>query len=69
MYNIPQTLTHKNDIMGSNPQSWFKFYKVKGHQTKEYYQLNMDKENLIHEWHLKKYVKAGSDQRSIESNS
>lgn len=57
LYNIPTPPTPKESVMGSKPGRWFKFHRLKGHHIEDYYELKKDIERLIHDEHLKKYVK------------
>lgn len=46
LHNI-LTPPSKEDVMGSRLGRWCKFYKVKGHHIKDYYQLTKEIERLI----------------------
>lgn len=56
-------------VMGPEPGRWCKFYKVKGHHTEDRYQLKKEIKRLIHEGHLKNYVKKDSSRGPDKSIS
>lgn len=59
----------KADVIRHEHGWWCKFHKVKGHHTEDYYELKKEIEHLIHEGHLKKYVKGDSSQRERERDN
>lgn len=55
--------------MGHGLGKWYRFHNVKGHHTKDYYQLKKEIKRLIQESHLKKYVKGDFFQRPGKASS
>lgn len=68
MYNIPTPPTLKDAVMGLKPGRRCKFPRVKVHLIEDFYQLRKEIEKLIHERHLKKYVK-GNSSNPVERSS
>lgn len=57
LYDIPALSPTKEEVIGPEPEKWCKFHKVKGHHTKECYQLMKEIERLIQKGYIKEYVK------------
>lgn len=68
LHDIPMLTAPKADVMGSEWGRWCNFHMVKGHHTEDFYQLKKEIETLIHEGHLRKYVKGNSSHSSDKFN-
>lgn len=69
LHNMLVPQTPKVCVIGYEPDIWYNFHKVKGHHTKECYQLKKENEQMIQEGPLKKYVKGDPTRGSGGSNS
>jgi len=62
---IPNPPKPRTDHMGTDPEAWCKYHRIRGHTTDNCWQLKKEIEKLIQDGKLKRYVRVerGEDHR------